>query len=127
MARRTEDPKDAIQHAAVIYPLKAAWLVRQHRPYGRPFIIAKFIAHDLTPPVSELESRLVQRLQLVMVRGGVSSEFTSAFNAITDMARIASNSPRSLMTPKRTSGATYLVRLRASVALQASAKTWLKW
>ncbi len=44
---RAEDPKDAIEHATVIYPPNAARLVRQHRLDRGPFIIAEFVAHDL--------------------------------------------------------------------------------
>jgi hypothetical protein len=43
---RAEDPKDAIEHATVIYPPNAARLVRQHRLDRGPFIIAEFVAHD---------------------------------------------------------------------------------
>src|SRR5450759_76935 len=43
---RTQDPKDAIEHATVIYTPNAARLVRQHWLDGGPFIIAEFVAHD---------------------------------------------------------------------------------
>jgi hypothetical protein len=41
-----QNPKDAIEHATVIYTPNAARLVRQHRLDGGPFIIAEFVAHD---------------------------------------------------------------------------------
>ena len=43
---RTQDPKDAIEHAPVIYTRNAARLVRQERLDGGPFIIGEFVAHD---------------------------------------------------------------------------------
>jgi hypothetical protein len=43
---RTQNPKDAIEHATVIYAPNAARLVRQHRFDGGPFIITEFVAHD---------------------------------------------------------------------------------
>src|SRR5258706_9778888 len=43
---RAQDPKDAIEHATVIYTPNAARLVRQHRFDGSPFIITEFVAHD---------------------------------------------------------------------------------
>jgi hypothetical protein len=42
----TQDLKDAIEHATVIYAPNAARLVRQHRFDGGPFVIAEFVAHD---------------------------------------------------------------------------------
>src|ERR1700738_2057100 len=43
---RAQNPKDAIEHATVIYPPNAARLVGQHRLDRGPFIIAEFVAHD---------------------------------------------------------------------------------
>jgi hypothetical protein len=43
---RTQDPNDAVEHAAVIYTRHAARLVRQERLDGDPFIIGEFVAHD---------------------------------------------------------------------------------
>src|SRR5258706_4582589 len=54
---RAQDPKDAIEHATVIYAPNAARLVRQHRLDGCPFVIAEFVAHG-SPPGSELQSPL---------------------------------------------------------------------
>src|SRR5262249_5126677 len=41
-----QSPKDAIEHATVIYPPNAARLVGQHRFDGGPFVVAEFVAHD---------------------------------------------------------------------------------
>ena len=43
---RTQDPKDAIEHATVIYTPNATRFVRQHGFDGGPFIIAECVAHD---------------------------------------------------------------------------------
>jgi len=43
---RAQNPKDAIEHATVIYPPNAARLVRQHRLDRGPFVVAEFVAHD---------------------------------------------------------------------------------
>src|SRR6266545_53311 len=43
---RTQNPKDAVKHAPVIYTGHAARFVRQVRLDGSPFIIGEFIAHD---------------------------------------------------------------------------------
>jgi hypothetical protein len=43
---RTQDPKDTVEHAAVIYLRNAARLARQHRLDRGPFIIGEFVAHD---------------------------------------------------------------------------------
>src|SRR6266700_3304081 len=43
---RTQNPKDAVEHAPVIYTGHAARLVRQERLDGGPFIIGEFVAHD---------------------------------------------------------------------------------
>src|SRR5206468_3463645 len=43
---RTQDPKDAVEHAAIIYTRHAARLVRQKRLDGGPFIVGEFVAHD---------------------------------------------------------------------------------
>ncbi|MEA2823051.1 MAG: hypothetical protein QOJ86_5055 [Bradyrhizobium sp.] len=48
-------------------------LVRQHRFDGGPFIIAEFVAHDSRAPVSELESRLLQRHQPAMAYGDAAN------------------------------------------------------
>ena len=42
----TQDPKDAIEHATIIYAPNAARLVREHRSDGGSFVIAEFVAHD---------------------------------------------------------------------------------
>jgi hypothetical protein len=51
---RTEDPKDAIEHATIIYTPNATRFVRQHRFDGGPFIIAEFAAHDSRLPFRSL-------------------------------------------------------------------------
>ena len=38
---RTQDPEDAVEHAAVIYTWNAARLVRQERLDGGPFIVGE--------------------------------------------------------------------------------------
>src|SRR3954465_14001085 len=43
---RTQDPEDAIEHAAVVYTRNAARLVRQERLDGSPFVVGEFVAHD---------------------------------------------------------------------------------
>jgi hypothetical protein len=43
---RTQNPKDAIEHATVIYTPNTARLVRQHRLDGSPFKVAEFVAHN---------------------------------------------------------------------------------
>jgi hypothetical protein len=60
---RTQDPKDAIEHATVIYTRNAARFVRQHRLDSGPFKVAEFVAHD---------SRLRFR-SLNHVRGGAAN------------------------------------------------------
>jgi hypothetical protein len=60
---RAQNPKDAIEHATVIYTPNAARLVGQHRLDRGPFIIAEFVAHD---------SRLRYR-SLSHVSGGASN------------------------------------------------------
>jgi hypothetical protein len=49
-----QNPKDAIEHATVIYTPNAARLVGQYRHVGSPFIIAEFIAHDSNLPLRSL-------------------------------------------------------------------------
>jgi hypothetical protein len=44
----TQDPKDGIEHATVIYTPNAARLVRQHRFNGGPFKAAEFVARSPT-------------------------------------------------------------------------------
>jgi hypothetical protein len=46
MAHLNAGPKNAIEHATVIYAPNAARLVGQHRFDGGPFIVADFVAHD---------------------------------------------------------------------------------
>jgi hypothetical protein len=46
MAHLNAEPKDAIEHAAVIYTLNATRFVWQLRFDGGPFIVAEFVAHD---------------------------------------------------------------------------------
>src|SRR5438552_2058699 len=40
---RTQDPEDAIEHAAVVYTRNAARLVRQERLDGSPFVVGEFV------------------------------------------------------------------------------------
>jgi hypothetical protein len=51
---RTEDPKDATEHATIIYTPNATRFVRQHWFDGGPFIIAEFVAHDSRLPFRSL-------------------------------------------------------------------------
>src|SRR5262245_27110992 len=43
---RSQDPKDAVQHTAVVYSRDTAWLVWQHRSDGSPPIVGQFVPHD---------------------------------------------------------------------------------
>src|SRR6516162_7667493 len=44
----------------------ATWLVRQHRPYGSPFIVGEFVAHDSSPQSGSLNHRgLTHRKELL--------------------------------------------------------------
>ena len=49
MAHLNADPKDAIEHATVIYTPNTTRFAWQHRLYGSPFIIGEFVAHDSSP------------------------------------------------------------------------------
>src|SRR6267154_6338661 len=49
-----QNPKDAIEHATVIYPPNTTRLVRQHRLDRGPFIFAEFVAHDSRLPFRSL-------------------------------------------------------------------------
>jgi hypothetical protein len=51
---RSEDPEDAIEDASVVHPRNATRLVRQHRPYGSPFIVGEFVARDSSPQFGSL-------------------------------------------------------------------------
>jgi hypothetical protein len=55
-----QDPKDAVEHAPVIYAWHAARLVRQHRLDGVPFIFGEFVAHDSRLLFWDLESQPVR-------------------------------------------------------------------
>src|SRR5262245_20739429 len=54
---RSQDPEDAIEDTSVVHPRNATWLVRQHRPYGSPFIVGEFVAHDSSPQFGGLNHR----------------------------------------------------------------------
>src|ERR1039458_1449730 len=56
----TQDPKDAVQHAPVIYTRHATRLVWQERLDGCPFIVGEFVAHDSRLLFWDLESQPVQ-------------------------------------------------------------------
>src|SRR5215831_20118839 len=45
----SQDPEDAVEDTTVVYPRNATRLVGQHRPYGSPFIVGEFVAHDSSP------------------------------------------------------------------------------
>src|ERR1700738_2562432 len=55
---RTQDPKDAVEHASVIYARNAARLVRQHWLDRGPFIIGEFVAHENQAPFGGLNDSL---------------------------------------------------------------------
>src|SRR5664280_1627585 len=57
---RTQNPKDAVKHAPVIYARHTARLVRQHRFDSGPFIFGEFVAHDSRLLFWDLESQPVQ-------------------------------------------------------------------
>ena len=59
---RTQDPKDAVQHAAVIYTRHATRLIRQDGLDGGPFIIGEFVAHDSKLRFGSLNHRLPAEL-----------------------------------------------------------------
>ena len=93
---RTQDPKDAIEHAPIVYPWHAARFVRQQGLNGGPFKIAEFVAYD--PRLQfrlEITSRAAPSTQRSMCHK--CSEFTSAFSAA-DMAGLAAGTTRSRMT-----------------------------
>jgi hypothetical protein len=54
---RSQDPENAIQDAAIVYPRNTSWLIRQHRLDDNPFIIGEFVAHDSSPQFWEFESQ----------------------------------------------------------------------
>src|SRR5215472_256980 len=63
---RSQDPEDAIEDTSVVHPRNATWLVRQHRPYGSPFIVGEFVAHDSSPQSGSLNHRgLTHRKELL--------------------------------------------------------------
>ena len=63
---RSQDPEDAIEDTSVVHPRNATWLVRQHRPYGSPFIVGEFVAHDPSPQSGSLNHRgLTHRKELL--------------------------------------------------------------
>src|SRR5580704_8725615 len=49
-----QDPEDTIEDTTVVYPRNATRLVRQHRPYGSPFIVGEFVAQDSSPQFGSL-------------------------------------------------------------------------
>src|SRR5262249_25749903 len=62
----SQDPEDAIEDTSVVHPRNATWLVRQHRPYGSPFIVGEFVAHDSSPQSGSLNHRgLTHRKELL--------------------------------------------------------------
>jgi len=89
-----QNPKDAIEDAAVIYPPNAARLVGQHRFDGGPFVVAEFVAHDSRLRM-ELESRLGQGHQVAIADREPAriSGFTSAFGGTADIACFVAGSP----------------------------------
>ena len=63
---RSQDPKDAIEDTSVVHPRNATWLVQQHRPYGSPFIVGEFVAHNSSPQSGSLNHRgLTPRKELL--------------------------------------------------------------
>jgi hypothetical protein len=61
---RSQDPEDTIEDTSVVHPRNATWLVRQHRPYGSPFIV--LVAHDSSPQSGSLNHRgLTHRKELL--------------------------------------------------------------
>jgi hypothetical protein len=50
----SQDPENSIEDTSVVYPGNAPRFVRQHRLDGNPFIIRKFVAHDLSPRFGSL-------------------------------------------------------------------------
>lgn len=61
--RATVKPKDAVEHAPVIYRGHAARLVRQERLSGYPFIVGKFVAHGSRPCFGSLNHGLPTELR----------------------------------------------------------------
>src|ERR1700730_86416 len=90
---RTQNPKDAVEHAPVIYTGHAARFARQERLDGGPFIIGEFVAHDSRAPVWELESRAGPHHQPARVRHDRCQypDFTSAFGGTADMVGLAAD------------------------------------
>ena len=41
-----QDPQNAIEDTAVVYPRNATRLVREHRLDGKPFMVGEFVAHE---------------------------------------------------------------------------------
>lgn len=62
-SRRIVGHKSAAENAPVDQARCAAWLVRQHRLDGDPFLIGESAAHDSRPKVRNLESQPSRRLQ----------------------------------------------------------------
>lgn len=62
-SRRIVGHKSAAENAPVDQARCAAWLVRQHRLDGDPFLIGESAAHDSRPKVGNLESQPSRRLQ----------------------------------------------------------------
>jgi hypothetical protein len=46
----SQHPADAVEDTSIVHTTHASRLVRQHRPYGRPFIIREFVAHHTRLP-----------------------------------------------------------------------------
>lgn len=56
-----QDPEDAIEDTAVVYPGNATRLVRQHGLDGDPFVVGEFLAHDSSPQFGSLNHRGLAR------------------------------------------------------------------
>ena len=70
---RAQNPKDAIEHATVIYTPNPARFVRQHRLDRNPFIIAEFVAHDSRLPFQNLNHVSGNAINSTMAPGGAAN------------------------------------------------------
>src|SRR3954468_3616904 len=52
-----QDPENAVEDTAVVYPRNATRFVRQHGLDGDPFIVSEFVAHDSPPQFGSLNHR----------------------------------------------------------------------
>jgi hypothetical protein len=68
---RSQDPKDAVENAAVIDPRHATRLVRQHWFDGSPFLVGEFVAHDSAPSVREFDHDLAVKLNMPSQSGAL--------------------------------------------------------